>query len=232
VLEHYRWLKQTPTWFKYAFIPVFGGLAIAYAGDRAKVRIWTNIGLVLTFASIVLFHSEATIGLWLVQVMVALSIKKTFLQKTLPPGIPIIDVETAKIVAQNQGKIEINTCSKNDLVYRLNLPIVYANNIESLRHEGYIFTYLEELSELAEIPPHYLPRLEPLVTFSYDYKQETDFSWRRLNSYSVEELINCDINPEAAAKIVSERNSGGAYKSLIDVRNRTGIPISVYKHLV
>ncbi|WP_442939951.1 hypothetical protein [Nostoc sp.] len=78
----------------------------------------------------------------------------------------------------------MNECFKHELVNYLGLPIVYANNIESLLNERYVFTHVEELIEIAGIPEKQVARITPLITFSYNYKKEADFSWKRLNTYS------------------------------------------------
>ncbi|XWK85653.1 MAG: helix-hairpin-helix domain-containing protein [Phormidium sp.] len=132
--------------------------------------------------------------------------------------------QTAALIAQVRGKVDINNCSKDDLVNLLGLPIVYANDIESLQKEGYIFTHLEELHEIAGIPENYLPRLAPLVTFSYDYKKEAHSSWKRLNVMSVQELIASGLESEVAFQIVAERQKRGEYKSAIDIKRRTNLP--------
>ncbi|GEM_PF-450053 len=129
-------------------------------------------------------------------------------------------------------KVDINNCSKNDLVYKLRLPIIYANDIDSLRNEGYIFTAIDELEYIVGIPPHYVRKIANLVIFSLDYKKEAEYSWRKLNSLSVEELMTFNLSLDHAQIIVKERNQRGKYKSLLEVKKRTGIPLEIYNHLV
>ena len=225
------WLEKTPKWVWYSFIPTFGGLAIIYAGNKAKAPKWFWSGVGFVALGILLSSSELIAIIWLAQIGTAFYLKKNYLIKTASEGLPINNIDTATIIAKNKGKIDINNCTQDDLVYRLGLPIVYANDIQSLAQEGYIFTYIEELSEVAEIPDSYLKKIEPLIVFSYDLNKEVDVSWRRLNSFGLDELIACNVEASAAQKIVAERTNG-TYKSLIDVRKRTGIPISVYQHLI
>lgn len=233
VLDSSNWLKKTPNWFWWSFFPTFGGLAIAYAGRKSNTPAWTWLGIGIAGVALVLTSSELGLLVWLFQIGTAFSIKKPFLIKTYPKRLPLPeDTETANLIAETRPKIEINSCSKDELVYGLELPIVYANNIESLRNEGYIFTYLEELSEIASIPESYLSRIAPLVIFSYDFKKETDFSWRRLNTLSQPELVACGLDSAVAQKIIEERKRRGAYSSLMDVRRRTGLPLSSYRHLI
>ena len=225
------WLEKTPKWVWYSFIPTFGGLAITYAGKKSKTPKWIGYGVGFFTLGIILSSTELIAIVWLAQIGTAFYLKKNYLIKTASKGMPINNADIAKLIAQNKGQIDINNCSQDDLVYTLGLPIVYANDIHSLSQEGYIFTYIEELSEVAGVPENYLRKIEPLITFSYDIHKEADISWRRLNSLSFNELIACNIEESVAKKIITERTKG-VFKSLIDVKNRTGIPLSAYKHLM
>ena len=49
---------------------------------------------------------------------------------------------------------------------------------------------------------------------------------------NVDELIGLGIEPQVAGAIASERQSRGEFKSVMDIKKRTGIPFSAYKHLV
>ena len=226
------WFRQTPSWVWLSFFPIFGGLAITYAGYKSKTKVWMALGAGITGLSFILSSTSVLPVIWLAQVGVALYLKNIFLAKTYPKNLPIPEeLQLAKLVINSCNKLDINQCSKNDLVNRLGIPIVYANNIESVLNEGYIFTHIEELVEIAGIPENYINRLEPLITFSYNYKKEADFSWRRLNAYSIDELIACGLDGAIAEKIVAERQRRGDYKSLVDVKQRTGLPLTTYRHL-
>lgn len=54
------------------------------------------------------------------------------------------------------------------MVYYLNIPIVYANNIDAIRRQGYLFSHVEELHKIASLPVNYITQLSPFITFSYD----------------------------------------------------------------
>jgi DNA uptake protein ComE-like DNA-binding protein len=207
-------------------------LAIVYAGNKAKTKSWIYWGLSLTAAGTILSSTQLIIVIWLLQIGTACYIKQSFALKTAPKGLLINDRATAQLVAKHKGKIDINTCSKHELVYELGLPIVYANDIELLRDLGYIFTYLEELTELAGIPEKQLEKIAPLVTFSYDVNKEGDVSWRRLNSFSFDQLVACNLEAKVAKKVISERQRQGPYKSLIDAMKRTGFSLSDYQNII
>ncbi len=228
-----NWFEQIPDWVRYACIPTFGGMAIAYAGLKTATYEWIGLGLGFTVLGILLSsNGYLLVVIWGAQIGTAFFLKKSYLVKTYPKHLPMPeDKAIAKIVAQTRPKIDINTCSKNDLVNILGLPIVYANDIELLQNEGYIFTHSEELTEIIGIPEGTVRQLTGMIVFSYDFKQEVDFSWKRLNTLSAEELVVRGLEPEVAAKIVNERTKHGEYKTLLAIKKRTGIPYSSYKSL-
>jgi len=230
-----NWFDQNPPWVWWSCIPIFGGLAIAHAGIKTANYNWMGLGVgFMVLGSVVpaLFGSNLMIMIWGAQVATAFALKKTYLIKTYPKHLPMPDdAAIAKIVAQTRPKIDINDCSKNDLVNILGLPIVYANDIESLKNEGYIFTHAEELTEIIGIPESTVNRISSMIVFSYNVRQEVDFSWKRVNTLSAEELVSYGLESEVAAQIVAERKKRGEYKSILDIKKRTGIPYSSYKWL-
>ncbi|MDJ0648451.1 MAG: helix-hairpin-helix domain-containing protein [Xenococcaceae cyanobacterium MO_188.B19] len=226
------WIDETPKWVWWSFLPVVGGLAITYAGNKSKISSWKYYGLTLFGLGLILSYSELAIIIWLAQIVTSFTIRKKYLVKVASRTASIDNYEIAKLLAQERGQIDINDCSKDELVYDLNLPIVYANDIEDLRDEGYIFTSIEELADLSGIPERVFRKIEPLITFGYDIKKESDISWRRVNSFSVQELIACNLDSATAKKIVEEREKAGAFKSLVDIKKRTALPLSCYKNLV
>ncbi|MEH1974797.1 MAG: helix-hairpin-helix domain-containing protein [Nostoc sp.] len=226
------WFQQTPAWVWLSLIPTLGGFAIAYAGYKSKTKTWIGIGIIIPTLALALSANSLAFVIWIAQIGVAFYLKKAFLIKMYPKNLPVPEEqELANLVATNRDKIDINECSKNELVNYLGLPIVYANNIESLMNEGYVFTHVEELIEIAGIPEKQVTRITPLITFGYNYKKEADFSWKRLNTYSTDELITCGLDGAIAEQIVAERQQRGEYKSLIDVKQRTGLPFTTYRHI-
>ncbi len=228
----YNWLKQTPNWVWWSLFPHLGGLAICYAGFRSRTFAWVALGLGVTVGAIALSGSGLVTLVWLGQVGVSLYLRKSFLIKTCAKSqlLPI-DRPTAQLIARHYGKIDVNKCSKHELVYHLGLPIIYANQIDRLRQQGMIFINLQQLVSQGGLPASYLDRLEPLVVFDRQSLIPPEQSWQCLNSFSVEELITCGVSPEAAVKIVAEREGNGLYESLAAVNTRTGIPFHQFNHL-
>ena len=227
-----NWLEQIPQWVWWSFLPVFGGLAITYAGYKSKTSSWKYWGLALCGLGFVLASTRIALIVWLLQVGTSFAIRKKYLVKVAPKTASIDTREVAELLAEERGQIDINNCSQDDLVYKLNLPIVYANDIKSLLDEGYMFTSIEELGDLIGIPENSLKKIEPLITFGYYFEKELDVSWRRLNRFSLEELVACDLDITVAKKIIAEREKAGSFKSLIDVKKRTGLPFNSYKSIV
>ncbi|MDV3002132.1 MAG: hypothetical protein N5P05_003738 [Chroococcopsis gigantea SAG 12.99] len=224
-------LNKSSGWILLGLIPGFGGLAIMYAGSLVNRRNWILTGLSFTLLSLLLGTQGLGTVIWLSQVGMTLYVYQKAGRLSLDNSK--LQDRLAPLIATKKGmKIDINTSSKHDLVYELGLPIVYANNIESLVNDGYMFTHLEELVEIAGLPSNYLPKISPYVVFSYDVSKEHDLSWRRINSYSAEDLMILGLAGNVATKLIAEREKNGDYQSVIDIKNRTGIPIRNYQQII
>jgi DNA uptake protein ComE-like DNA-binding protein len=229
-------LKKIPDWVWWSFCPVFGGLTIAYAGYTTKTDRWLQIGSVLSAIALVAVFLDLSWLVYLampVQFAIAMRIKNPYLIKSAPRGAILpTDRQIAKSIASIRGRVDINRCSKDDLVHVLGLPIAYANNIEMLKAEGYMFTHVEELTTLADVPEKYCQAIEPMIAFNYYEQSDDPIDWQRLNVLPVSELIELGLDRDSAAVICTERQRNGAYRSLVEVKRRTGLPISLYKHLI
>lgn len=228
-----QWFQKTPQWLYWSLFPVLGGLAIVYAGSKTKTQSWVYTGLGFVAAAFILSNSSLSGILWIAQIATAIALKKEFLAKTYPNSLTNShESHLIKLIAKHRDQIDINNCSKHDLVHGLDLPIVYANEIEEMKREGYNFTSLEELSELIGIPEATLNRIEPLVSFGFDMNKEIHHSWRRLNVLSMDELVSLGLQINAAKIIVLERQQRGSYKSFLDFKKRSKLPLHLYRHLL
>ena len=203
--------------FWLSFIPVLGGLAIVREGNRLSATKFSQLGWGV-FALSVVTAIGGNIGLaWLLQIALAFWFKRAYASVAPPPFLPQVD---------------FNSCSKNDLVRVLGLPIVYANDIDLIRNEGYLFTHAEELTEIAGIPEEQVRRIEPQLIFSYNAAKDGGASWRRVNFLSSDEMTAFGITAEVAQKIVDERTRRGDYRSAVDIKRRIGIAFCDYKRLI
>ena len=218
--------QKTPAWVWFSLLPYIGSIGIIYAGKKIHRFSWINTGIFMTVLGLILSPTHLAGFVWLGQIAIAFTLKDEFIKcSDNNAQLPNRFDNTIGLLPKTQAKIEVNNCSKDDLVYGLDLPIVYANEIESALKEGYIFTHVEELMSIAGIPDSYLSRLESLVVFSYDINKEADVSWRRCNTFSEQELLACNLEPQVAAIIVKEREQKGMYRSFPDLRKRTGLPL-------
>jgi len=48
---------------------------------------------------------------------------------------------------------------------------------------------------------------------------------------STDDLIGSGIEPNTAKAIAEERQRRGEFKSIMDIKKRTGVPFSAYRHL-
>ena len=153
-------LRRIPKWVWWSLCPVFGAVPIAYAGYSTKTDRWLQIGGGM---SAVVWLAALADPSWLlvylavpIQFGIAMSIKNSYLIKSAPRGTILpTDRQTAQLVADVRGRVDLNKCSKDELVHILGLPIAYANNIELIKAEGFMFTHVEELTELADVPEKY-----------------------------------------------------------------------------
>jgi len=216
---------------------VLGGGAIAYAGSHTKSKTWIGIGAGFVAVAVIIysipFLSKLAFLVWIAQIGTAFLLKREYLIRTFPKNHLLPDdPKLLAAIALHRPKVDINTCSKNDLVNILGLPIVYANDIASLKAEGFIFTSIEDLHDILEIPNSTLSRIAPIVAFSYDYRQEAGYSWKRFNSMSAEDLIILGLEQKVALAIAAERKNRGEFKSVMDIKKRTGIPFRAFSQLV
>lgn len=207
-------MQQNAFWL--SFVPVLGALAIIYEGNRLSAPQFVRLGLGVLALSLVTAIAVGSITFaWLVQIALAIFFRLSFVAP--PPPLKAID---------------FNSCSKDDLVRILNLSIVYANDIELCRNEGYLFTHAEELTEIIGIPAEQVQRISPRLIFAYDAIKDAGISWHRANVLSSDEIAALGITHEAAKKIVEERVSRGNYRSAVDIKRRTGLALRDYKLLI
>jgi DNA uptake protein ComE-like DNA-binding protein len=226
--------RSIPTWVWLSFVPLFGGLAIVYAGHKSKTPNWIYLGLGVSVTALITLSTSYAALVWLFQITASFYLKTAFLSKTLlqTSRVGLHGLSDSQFVPTLAGKIDLSSCSKDELVRGLGLPIVYANDIESLLNEGFVFTHLEELSEIAGLPEAYLKQLEGRLVFSYDHRKDLDASWRRVNVCSVEDLAILGIKIEVANKIIQERDTKGEYRSVMDIKRRTNTPFKAFCQIV
>ncbi|MEL7223363.1 MAG: helix-hairpin-helix domain-containing protein [Cyanobacteria bacterium P01_D01_bin.36] len=216
--------------FLLAFIPILGGLSIVKESDRLRDRTTTHLAWAAFALSLVTALSGHFLTAWLVQIALAIWLKA---KHTGPFNAGLSHAgPSSTSIAPSIQQVDLNTCSKNDLVRVLNLPIVYANDIDLIRAEGYLFTYAEELTAIAGIPEAHVRRIAPQLIFAYHAQIEENHTWRQLNVLTVGEMLARGVEGAIAQKIVEERTSNGDYRSAVDVKRRTGLPFRTYENLV
>ena len=201
-----------------SFIPIFGGLAVVQESKRLSDRKFTNYGwAVFVFAIFSTVAGNITLS-WIIQIGLIFWLKSRH-------DAPVSEPEPLQ-------KIDFNSCSKHELVHVLNLPIVYANDIDLIRNEGYLFTHIEELIDIAGIPEEHVLRIAPQLIFSYDAQKDDDHTWRQMNFLTASEMESRGVEAAIAQKIVEERTQNGDYRSAVDVKRRTKIAFRHYQALV
>lgn len=203
--------------FWLSFIPVLGGLSIVRESNRLGNHKCMQLGWGVFALSIVTALAGSFTFAWLLQIGLAIWLKT---QHGKPPAPPPL------------AQVDFNSCSKHELVRVLNIPIVYANDIDLIRNEGHLFTHAEELVEIAGIPEDLVARIQPQLIFSYDAQKDEDHTWRQLNVLTASEMVARGVSAIAAQKIEDERTLHGDYRSAVDVKKRTGVAFRAYQTLV
>ncbi|GAB4215156.1 MAG: hypothetical protein OHK0012_14670 [Synechococcales cyanobacterium] len=234
-------LNHFPAWVGLSFLPVVGSFALIYAGIQVKLRTRSNgwltyavlmlllTGLGFTVSALELLIPLALLG----QISFAFLMRYNYLVYTAPRGAILPEnARVAKLLARVHGLVDMNNASKDDLVHFLGIPIVYANIICEFQQEGITFQDLEELKNLTRIPGEYVDHLAPIITFGVRYQQELNQSWHRLNSLSAPELVSWGLDEQVAARVVQDRQQRGAFQSVMDVKQRTGIPLSALRDIL
>jgi DNA uptake protein ComE-like DNA-binding protein len=197
------------------FMPVLGCLVIVREGNRLNDVKFAQLGWGVLALSLAMAVAGNVAIAWLVQIALAIWFKTSYTQ-----------------VAPPLKQVDFNSCSKHDLVRVLDLPIVYANDIDLIRNEGYLFTHAEELTEIAGVPEEHVRRIAPRLLFAYDPARDGAASWRRVNFLSISEIQQLGVDEAIAQKIVDERNHKGDYRSVVDIKRRTGLAFRSYQPLL
>ena len=203
--------------FGLSFIPIFGSQSIVQASRQVGDRTIMHLGWATLALSIVTALSGNFLIVLLLQICLATWLK--FRPSKVLPLPPL-------------HKVDVNHCSKNDLVHVLDLPIVYANDIDLIRKEGHLFTHLEELVNIAGLPEEQVRRIAPQVDFLYNTQIDSNHTWRQLNLLTASEMHSRGVELAVAQKIVEERTRKGDYRSAVDVKRRTGLAFRTYESLV
>lgn len=221
------------------------GIHKFYLGKKTEgiiylVFSWTWIPLIISFFDFIGFFSMSDLEFnnrfnnINKNSKIADSASSYWLSRITPIVTDLFSQTEAKVRGKLVRNLDINTCSIDDLVHLAGIPSIYADNIDLIRSEGYHFLNLDDLTQLADLPEDYCRKIEPLIIFTY-YEQFANLdasNWHRLNTLSMLELIELGLDQDIAMKIYDERNKNGLYRALVEVKRRTGLPISAYKHLI
>ena len=203
--------------FWLSFVPVFGGLSIIRESSRLSNTKGVQLGWCVFALSVVTAMGGSFGFAWMLQIGLAIWLR--FQQPTRPAPSAL-------------AQVDFNSCYKHELVRVLNLPIVYANDIDLIRIEVHLFIHAEELTEIAGVPEELVARITPQLIFSYDAAKDDDHTWRQINFLTASEMVSRGVDAIAAEKIVEERTLRGDYRSAVEVKRRTGIAFRSYQTLV
>lgn len=221
------WFERIPTWIRWTWVPIVGSLGLLQAGLVTRQRRWILISIGLGCLGLVAapLSGWGSLGAWVAQIVLARVWRRPFLARTYPADWPLPrDPALVREIAPFRDPVDINRCTRHQLVHDLGLPIVYANEIESLRVQGSLMLSVDDLRNLVRLPEETIERLEPVLQFQYYSHEAEAVAWQRLNTDTQAQLVAHGWDPGVAAAIVQERRRG-PFRSPADAGQRVGFEV-------
>jgi hypothetical protein len=81
---------KVPPWVWLSMLPAFGGLAIVYGARNLNNKLWTGLGIGVTFLALRLQSTELAIWIWLSQMALAFWLN----HQLSPPYLPKVREES------------------------------------------------------------------------------------------------------------------------------------------
>lgn len=227
--------QSVPGWFYLAAVPAIGWLPLLIAGYQAKSKGWMMSAAMYGALSLAGTIADPLAGLvtigWLGAIIHLAAIRGPYQERLrlAAPNARIGSRQEAELAQQMGKRIDINKASQDELVYQLNLSILQANKILEMRRAGAMFTSIEQLASYTGIPFAKLQEVEPIVVFFYYDDGQGYERWTRVNTLSAEEISREFLLPAPTAqRLVLERDQGGSFSSLAQLRERVKLP---YEHI-
>jgi len=216
-----------PRWFYGAGLPVVGWLVLLWAGYETKRQDWMFCAGIYGFLSllgIIAFPPLINLG-WLAGMLHAYAVRESYQQQLSLATGPVHNLAEARVARRLGVQVDINQATQHELVYKLNLPITQANKILALRRGGLLFTSMEEVAGYTGIPLTKLQEVAPIITFGY-YEPAVGFErWAKVNTLTAAALSReFGLSLDLSEKLVAIRDQSGAFHSLVDLRERGGLP--------
>ncbi len=223
--------QSVPGWFYLAAIPVIGWVPLLIAGYQAKSKGWMASAVVYGALSLAGLVADPLAGLvsigWLGAIIHLAAIRGQYQERLRlsAPNARIGSRQEAELAQEMGKRIDINKASQDELVYQLNLSILQANKILEMRRAGAMFTSLRQLASYTGIPMGKLKEVEPIILFLYYDDGQGYERWTRVNTLSADEISREFALPAATAQqLVLERDQGGSFSSLVQLRERAKLP--------
>jgi DNA uptake protein ComE-like DNA-binding protein len=125
--------------------------------------------------------------------------------------------------AQLGIKIDVNQATVDDWLRLPGISIHQARSLVSLSEMGVPFYSIADLAAALGIPINRIQPLEPVLSFQY-YHEDSTLPQVPIDRASVGDLATIPgIDRDLATTIISERERGGKFKSLVEFQQRLGL---------
>jgi DNA uptake protein ComE-like DNA-binding protein len=224
-------MESQNSWKWLLAMPVINWLGLLVAGQQARKPAWVRWGIIYAALSSLSVGAGLLSGewvlFWLVWLEVAVHsyrVQGEYQQRIALINNPQLRLQSEQDLqtAQDLGfAVDVNRASIDDLLRLPGMSIIEARRIVEERRRGGNYLSPEELHERADISATKLKRLAPLLLFCY-YEPATMLPVRlAVNRVSAEQLTQLEgIDAVLAERIVRERDQGGDYRNLEDLRTR------------
>lgn len=227
-------------------VPVVNWLGLLVAGQQARKLEWVRWGLtyaVLSSAVLgISLMTDSLLGwfifwdIWTVVAVHSLRIEPEYQNRLTLLHNPEqrLTSEQQMLTARELGmSIDINRCSVDDLLRLPGVTLLEARRIVEIRRSGGPYFSADELQERTDVSWEKIRRLQSMLQFRY-YEQKSALpQLLDINSATSNQIAQLeDIEPSLASRIVQERDLGGDFASMTDLRDRLNLPARLIARLM
>lgn len=227
-------------------VPVVNWLGLLVAGQQARKSEWVRWGIIYAvLSSAVLGISLVTDSLlgwfifwsiWTVVAVHSLRIEPEYQNRLnlLHNPQQRLTSEQQMLTARELGmSIDINRCSVDDLLRLPGVTLLEARRIVEIRRSGGPYFSADELQERTDVSWEKIRRLQSMLQFRYYEQKSSLLILLDINSATATQISELEgIEPSLASRIVQERDLGGDFSNISDLRDRLNLPARIIARLM
>ncbi len=227
-------------------VPVVNWLGLLVAGQQTRKFEWVRWGIIYAVLSStalgISLVTDSLLGwfifwsIWSVVAVHSLRIEPEYQNRLSLLHNPQqrLTSEQQMLTARELGmSIDINRCSVDDLLRLPGVTLHEARRIIEIRRSGGPYFSADELQERTDVSWEKIRRLQSMLQFRY-YEQKSALPMLLdINSATVSQIAELEgIEPSLASRIVQERDLGGDFANISDLRDRLNLPARIIARLM